>query len=341
MTSGDVALLTDGSLLEHRPGPGHPERPDRLRAVTRLLEAAPVPAARWVTPRVATRDEVRAVHDEAHVAAIDAARGVTAQLEPDTGVSPGSVDAAYLAAGAALGAVDEVMDRPGARAFALVRPPGHHAEAHAPMGFCLFNNVAVAAEHARRRGAERVMVVDWDVHHGNGTQHTFYSRDDVLFVSLHQHPFYPGTGLARLAGAGRGEGFNVNVPLPPGRDSADYAAAFAQLVEPLASRFLPDLVLVSAGFDAHRDDPLGEMRVDEEGFAAMAASVLRVAERHAGGRLALVLEGGYDLGALSRSVRAVIEVLAGATAPTLSPESPDAARALDDVRAVHGARWRL
>ncbi|MCC6643970.1 MAG: histone deacetylase [Polyangiaceae bacterium] len=341
MSERTVALLSDAAMRDHAPGPGHPERPDRLRAITELLEARPVPGARAVAPRPATREEVRAIHDEAHVAALLSTRGEVRQLDPDTAVSEGSIGAALLAAGAAIGAVDEVMRDDGARAFALVRPPGHHAEAGCAMGFCLFNNAAIAAAHARARGAERVMIVDWDVHHGNGTQRSFFDRDDVLFVSLHQHPFYPGTGALERVGAGRGEGYNVNVPLSPGRDDADYAAVFDAVVEPIAARFLPDLVLVSAGFDAHREDPLAEMRVTEDGFAMMAASVARIAERHAGGRLALVLEGGYELGALSRSVRAVLEVLAGAVPPEFGAPSAEGARAVDAVRRVHGARWGL
>ena len=340
-TTAAVALVSDATLLDHQPGPGHPERPDRLRAITTLLDARPVAGSAWIPPRVATRAEVRRVHDEAHVAHIDGARGKTAQLDPDTGVSPGSVDAAYLAAGAGLAAVEQVFTGESRRAFALVRPPGHHAEAHAAMGFCLFNNVAVAAAHARTLGAERVMIIDWDVHHGNGTQHAFYNRDDVLFISLHQHPFYPGTGLASLTGSGAGEGHNVNVPFSPGRENGDYAAVFDRLIGPIAARFEPDLVLVSAGFDAHRDDPLGDMRLTEDGYATMAAAVAAVADRHAQGRLALLLEGGYDLGALSRSVRAVIEVLAGATPP--APVAPTRAgeRELDDALATHRARWRV
>lgn len=328
-------------MQAHDPGRGHPEAPDRLVAASAAL--ADAPGLTWRSPSPATRDAVRRVHSDAHVRRIDEHRGERAALDPDTSVSEGSVDAAYLAAGAMIDAVNAVMAGEHDSAFALVRPPGHHAEAQAAMGFCLFNNVAVGAEHAlAEHGLERVLIVDWDVHHGNGTQHSFFGRSDVLFVSLHQFPFYPGTGGLREIGTGPGEGYNVNVPLMPGCGDADYRAAFRDVVVPIADAFAPQLVLVSAGFDAHRLDPLAGMRVTEEGFADLAATVAGIAARHAGGKLVLTLEGGYDLGALGRSVRAAVDVLTGAAPPPGgASEAGRAAPTIAEVVALHRERWKL
>jgi acetoin utilization deacetylase AcuC-like enzyme len=238
-----------------------------------------------------------------------------------------------IAAGAAIEAVDAVCTGTAANAFALVRPPGHHAVPNRAMGFCLFNNVAIAAAHARAaRDMQRVLVVDWDVHHGNGTEATFYGSRDVLFFSTHQFPFYPGTGDLRACGAGTGEGYTVNVPFAGGANDGDYALVFRDLLGPIAEQYQPDLVLVSAGFDAHRSDPLGGMRLTEEGFANLCAEVKAIADKFAGGRLVLVLEGGYDLAGLARSVQACVEVMAGSAPPPNRIETT--AQGEVDVRAA-------
>jgi acetoin utilization deacetylase AcuC-like enzyme len=208
------------------------------------------------------------------------------------------------------------------------------------MGFCLFNNVAVAASEAQARGLSRVLCIDWDVHHGNGTQHSYYERRDLLFCSTHQYPLYPGTGHESETGKAAGEGFTVNVPLPAGCGDGDYAASFADVVLPIADEYQPELVLVSAGFDAHRADPLAGMEVSDEGFAALCGAVKQIADRHCPGKLVLTLEGGYDLRALSRSVRACIEVLAGAQAPPLRPHASRAGGALREIRAAQTPYWR-
>jgi acetoin utilization deacetylase AcuC-like enzyme len=304
-------LYTDERMLGHRPGAGHPESPARLESLLAEFARAPVPGVVEQHPRPATRAEMEGVHTPAYVGSLAALSGQSARLDPDTVVSPHSWEAASLAAGAAVQAVEAVWSGKAANAFVWARPPGHHAEQAEAMGFCLINNVAVAAEAGRRLGAERVLILDWDVHHGNGTQHHFESRRDVLFMSSHQYPFYPGTGAPDEVGKGEGRGFTVNCGLPPGQTDADYGAVFEDLFLPIAEAWKPDLVLISAGFDPHEADPLAQMRVTERGFAAMCTGVRELAEAHAKGRLVLLLEGGYDLAALARSARACLEVLTG------------------------------
>lgn len=306
-----VRLLSDERMDEHVNGPGHPERPERLVAVRRRLEAAAIAGVEWATPRAATADEIARVHDPAYVARIETLHGRSAPIDIDTGVAPGSVAAACLAAGAALGAVETVFGDGPRRAFALVRPPGHHAEFDRAMGFCLFNNIAVGAAHALATHAcARVLIVDWDVHHGNGTQHAFEARDDVLFASTHRDWFYPGTGAADECGIGAGTGYTINVPLPAGTGDEGVLDAWERVLAGPVAEYEPELVLVSAGFDAHGEDPLGGFTMTDGGFARLCAMVRDVADRFAEGRLVLVLEGGYDLGALARSVEACVRVMA-------------------------------
>ncbi len=335
-------LLCEDAMLAHDQGPRHPESPARLQAIVERLRARPVAGTRWQAPRPATRGQIERVHTAAYVDEVERVRGTWAQLDEDVTLSAGSVDASYLAAGAAIEAVTAVVRGAARNAFALVRPPGHHAEVDRAMGFCVFANVAIAAEHARRElGVERVLVIDWDVHHGNGTQHIFAGRDDVLVFNTHQSPHYPGTGEVHEQGVGAGLGFTVNAPLPAGLGDGDYAAVFARLLRPIAASFRPDLVLVSAGFDAHREDPLGEMQVTAEGFAGLCAVAREIAEDTAGGRLVLALEGGYDLQGLADSVHGCVEVLAGG-----SPGKPPAASLAGEavlrmLVAEHGRRWKL
>jgi acetoin utilization deacetylase AcuC-like enzyme len=334
-----VLLLSDELMVRHDPGPGHPERPERLRAAQAALEDL---EATRVTPTRATRAQIARVHEESHIDRVDSLHGRVDALDPDTSVSEHSVDAAYLAAGALVDATAAVTSGDDKRAFALVRPPGHHAEAQVAMGFCLFNNVAVAAAHAvAELGLERVLIVDWDVHHGNGTQHMFEARRDILFCSLHQYPFYPGSGAPDEQGRSAGEGYNVNVGLPAGCGPGDYLAAFDDVVLPIADAFAPQLVLVSAGFDAHRRDPLAGMELESETYADLTDKLLSVAERHADGRIVLCLEGGYDLKALGQSVRACADVLCGVAAPGANAEPTRGADAIAKTRAVHRPRWSI
>ncbi len=271
-----------------------------------------------MAPRPATRDELARVHDRDYLRHVAETAGRAVALDPDTFTSPESHEIALLAAGAALMAVERSM-QDHVSALALVRPPGHHAERDRAMGFCLYNNVAAAAAHARALGAVRVAIVDYDVHHGNGTQHIFDADPDVLYVSTHQYPYYPGTGAANETGTGAGAGATVNLPLEAGAVDDDYRIVFAEVILPVVRQFKPDLLLVSAGFDAHERDPLGGMRITTPAFGAMTQELRVVADACCGGRIVLVTEGGYDLHALAASLDGVIQVLAGPSTPAAWP----------------------
>jgi acetoin utilization deacetylase AcuC-like enzyme len=271
---------------------------------------------------------------------VAATAGRTVLFDPDTRAGPRSYAAAVRAAGAAVQAVDLVLDGEVDRAFCAVRPPGHHAERGRAMGFCLFNNVAVAAAHALARGLRRVLVVDPDVHHGNGTQEIFYEDDRVLYVSTHQFPFYPGTGSLAEQGAVEGRGFTVNLPLPAGLGDGAFARVYQQVVALVAAAFDPELVLVSLGFDPHRDDPLAGMALSERGFSEIARVCLEAAQGAARGRVVCVLEGGYDLGAIASSAAAFIRVLLGDVPPPAVPEEGAALeRLVARLRAAHHGHW--
>ncbi len=294
----------------------YPEHPGRLTAIKELLDAEPIEGLRFADGRAATREELARVHTTAYLDDIFALRGHNAWLDVDTtAVSKNSIEAAEGAAGTAAKAVDAVMSGETQSAFAMVRPPGHHAEPVRARGFCLFNNVAVAATHAQAaHGVKRVMILDWDAHHGNGTQDIFWADPDTLFVDLHRAaPFYPGSGQLEEIGAGLGEGTTVNIPLAAGSGDGVVLKALRDIVVPAADWFKPELVLISAGFDAHRLDLA--LNMSYEGFAAMAGIMRDIADAHCGGRIALVLEGGYHTESLSRAVHAVLQVLAGGDAP--------------------------
>ncbi len=310
-----TALIYDERFLDHKTGTGHPERPDRLRALMQGLESAGlmddltrpafVPAELSILERLHTSKYVHRCFD-------DCINNVPFIDTPDSAVCPDSAEIAQLAAGGVLEAVRQVMAGTIDNAFCAVRPPGHHAEAHESMGFCLFGNVALAADAlVRDHGLERVAIVDFDVHHGNGTQHLLEDRSDVLVISLHEDPAvqYPGTGYARETGRGAGEGYTLNIPLPSGSDDAAYQQAFDTQVLPKLVAYQPQFLLISAGFDAAVEDPLGGMNVTTEGFAWMSQTLVDAAREHCGGRLVSVLEGGYDLEALSRGVVAHVKTL--------------------------------
>lgn len=303
-----LRLYTHAHCLRHDPGPGHAESPLRLKAVLQALDADRFAALDRVEAPRATREQLLRVHEAAHVdrvLAAEPAEGHT-QLDPDTGMSPGSSEAALRAAGATCAAVDAVMAGHAARAFCAVRPPGHHATANQAMGFCLFNSLAVAAAHAlAAHGLKRVAIADFDVHHGNGTQDIFASEPRVLFVSSHQSPLYPDTGRADE----RGIGNLVNAPLPSGAGSMEFRETWHGHLLPRIHAFRPQLILVSAGFDAHRDDPLADLNLGAEDYAWITSQLVDLARRHAGGRLVSSLEGGYDLRALAASAAAHVEAL--------------------------------
>jgi acetoin utilization deacetylase AcuC-like enzyme len=305
-----TALITHPACLTHDMGAHHPECPDRLRSVLAALEAEEfADLLREAAPH-ATAEQLTRVHPANYVEAILSIRpgeDETVQLDADTAMSHGSAEAALCAAGAAVAAVDAVMEGWARAAFAAVRPPGHHAEPSRPMGFCLFNNAAVAALHARARwGIQRVAVVDFDVHHGNGTQAMFAADKDLFYASSHQSPCYPGTGAASERGTANNI---VNVPLRPGSDSASFRAAWSNIILPELDRFAPGLLIVSAGFDAHKADPLAELRLETGDFAWITQELLHLAAMHCNGRLVSCLEGGYDLGALAASAAAHVRAL--------------------------------
>lgn len=314
MAEAKTAIHIDAAYLNHVMPNGHPERTDRLQ---RLLDHGPLfeieGAIRTEAGRKAGREELLRVHQPGHIDRIAATSGKRqVMLDPDTHTSELSYETALLAAGGVLDSIDQVMRGTIDNGFALIRPPGHHAGKDRAMGFCLFNNVAVGARHLiDAHGLERVLVVDWDVHHGNGTQEVFYDDNRVLFMSLHQYPHYPGTGSVREVGVGEGEGYTVNVPMAFGSGDTECLAAFRSIFRPIAIQYQPQFVLISAGFDGHRDDPLSSMMVTERAYAEMASVVLDIARRSADGRCVVVLEGGYNLDALAASVEAVVRRMCG------------------------------
>jgi acetoin utilization deacetylase AcuC-like enzyme len=336
-----VGLYDDPVFGEHDAGPGHPERPERLEAVRRgLREGGLVDAVVPLAPRPATRAELLRVHTPEHVDRVAAAEGGRVRFDPDTAMGPRSYEAAVRAAGAVVDAVEKVLVGAIDQAFCSVRPPGHHATPDRVMGFCLFNNVALGAAAALARGLARVAVIDFDVHHGNGTQEAFYRDPRVLYLSSHQYPFYPGTGDLDEVGEGEGRGFTVNLPMPAGMGDADYRRAYREIVEPIGRAFDPELVLVSAGFDPHRDDPLGGMALTPAGFGELMDVCLAVASEAARGRLVAVLEGGYDLDGIADSTAAVVGRMLGR--PQAAPEAavrPGLEKLLDAYRDVHGRLW--
>ncbi len=308
-----TGLVADPICKKHETGWGHPECADRFDAVyAGLARSGLVDRLQGIPVRSATDDELALCHTRDYIAKVrgEIASGAHTLSTGDTSVSRHSFDVATKAAGGVLNAVDAVVTREVKNAFCLVRPPGHHATPDAGMGFCVFNNVALAARHAQaKHGIEKVVIIDWDVHHGNGTQDTFYEDESVFYFSIHQYPWYPGTGAPSEQGAGPGKGYTLNAPLPGGAGGREVRDVFEHHFLPAMESFRPGLVLVSAGFDSREGDPLGGLRLRDEDFAELTRMLLRLADRHAGGRLVSVLEGGYDLAGLAAAATAHVHEL--------------------------------
>lgn len=315
-------ILYDDIFLEHRPIYSHPERPERLLAIKKELERSGIwGRAKIYKAREATKEELLYIHTEWYVdmvLAILSRRG-EGNFDPDTYYSSKTKEAALGAVGGVIDLMKAVLRGEIEFGFALPRPPGHHAEAERAMGFCIFNNVAIGAMALIKEGLKRILIFDWDVHHGNATQHSFETSNNVFYISVHQWPHYPGTGLNHEVGRGEGEGYTINIPYPGGATDEDYAAVIDRVVEPVAEKFKPEFIIISAGFDAHKADMLSGMEVTENGFAYMGYKLYEIAKRVANGKIVFVLEGGYDLNALANSVRDIILAVEGNLIPKHPP----------------------
>ncbi|MFZ2054822.1 MAG: histone deacetylase [Candidatus Aminicenantales bacterium] len=339
-----TGIVKDWRYIEHNMGDAHPESPRRIQAIYEMLEEEKGLASLiLVPPRPAKHEEVALIHTREYIEKTEETAGrERVYLDPDTSTSPRSYEVALLAAGGLLEAADRVMEGRIHNGFALVRPPGHHAEASQARGFCIFNNIAIAAQYLIEKwGLRRILIVDWDIHHGNGTQNSFYSRNDVLYFSTHQFPHYPGTGHWSEVGKGKGEGFTVNVPLAPGKADDDFLFIYRELLGPLAGAFKPEFILVSAGFDVFAGDPLGGMEVSVEGFGALTTELMGLARQTARDRILFTLEGGYNLFGLKDGVKTVLLTLNGREQKPSAKLSPSSAleRELAPVFKVMKVFW--
>jgi acetoin utilization deacetylase AcuC-like enzyme len=343
-----TGIVRDARYMNHWMGEYHPESPERLRAIYEMLDD-PGMAGRFleIPVRTAKREEILLVHTVGFIETLAATAGQEfTYLDPDTQTCSGSYEAALLAAGGLCQAVSMVSSGELENAFALVRPPGHHAEKGRAMGFCLFNNVAIAARFAQKvLRCKRILIVDWDLHHGNGTQHSFEEDPSVLYFSTHQYPYYPGTGDFSEMGKGKGRGYTVNVPLPMGCGDEEYLAVYERILKPVALEFKPELILVSAGFDIYEGDPLGGMRVTPKGFAGLTRSIMDMAQACCGGRLVLTLEGGYNVEGLAGSVKEVLKEMGGMSLTKTEELVPRADQDFMDViirsvKEFHGGCWK-
>ena len=337
-----TGVIFSEDFKKHLTGEGHPESPERMDAVARAIASLSLSSRiRTLAPRPAEKEQILLVHWE-HL--YNEVQGTANRdrtfLDSDTVAMRETAMAAHLAVGAVLTAVESVMGGNVQNAFAFSRPPGHHAKPDKAMGFCIFNNIAIGAQYALQRyKLQRVMVIDFDVHHGNGTQEIFYASPEVLFVSLHQSPHYPGTGSLGEVGKDEGEGYTLNVPLRAGLGNGDYLRILRDIVIPVGMAFNPELVLVSAGFDAHRDDPLGGMELTQEGYAAMTGEILRLARSTCEGKAVFVLEGGYHLVALERAIASVLNVMSGDRPPEINEVYRWSREVVSDLRRAHGKHW--
>ncbi|MBN2108402.1 MAG: histone deacetylase [Deltaproteobacteria bacterium] len=350
---GRTVVLKDTCFLGHVTQHGHPESPERLEAIYAMLQNADMAGCvEEISPRRAAKAEIALNHSPAYIDRIAATAGrPPLSLDPDTGTSEGSWNAAAHAVGAVLDGIDRILSGAADNAFALVRPPGHHAEYSQAMGFCLFNNIAIGARYLlEKHNMQRVLIFDWDIHHGNGTQHSFYANPQVLYVSTHQYPYYPGTGAFEETGDNAGRGFTVNVPLSGGQGDSDYACILREILVPLALEYQPEFVLVSAGFDIYQHDPLGTMEVTPQGFYAMTDIIRELADTVCGGRLLLVLEGGYHVLGIAEAVKQTLRALSSTCGspvkkPVCSGEDarilPATRASMDKVKKLHSAAWKV
>jgi acetoin utilization deacetylase AcuC-like enzyme len=308
-----IGIVRHPIYREHDMGHYHPESPERLQAIENAInrETFKNPLIE-ISPRPALTKELQRVHSLSYIHQISSTSGKNVQLDPDTSTSPKSYDAALMAAGGVIEAVDWVLSGKGEQALALVRPPGHHAEDDRAMGFCIFNNIAIAAKHAlESKKIKKILIVDWDLHHGNGTQHTFYSDNRVLYFSTHQYPYYPGTGSLQEIGEGKGEGYTVNVPLNIGNGNEEYANIFRHILTPIALDYKPEIILVSAGFDIHEGDPLGGMNVTDTGFARLTDILMDISAKICNNKIVFTLEGGYNVEEEAKALIKIIHTLEG------------------------------
>ncbi|MFP4082160.1 MAG: histone deacetylase [Candidatus Aminicenantes bacterium] len=340
-----TGIVKDRRYMEHNMGSFHVENPQRLDVIYRMIDGEISFPYVEIEPREAHQEEIEMIHSSSYIQTIKETSGKDRViLDPDTATSSRSYQVALLAAGGLLKALDFIMDQKVSSAFALVRPPGHHAEASRAMGFCIFNNIAIGAQYLiKKYGLERVLIVDWDLHHGNGTQHSFDRRSDVLYFSTHQFPHYPGTGSWNETGSGQGEGFTVNVPLTGGKEDQDYLFIFKNILSPVASAYRPEFILVSAGFDIHEADPLGGMRVSGNGFGALTSELLSLAHQHCEDRILFTLEGGYDLQGLKEGVKQVLLHMAGeGIKPEIqAPASVGLEKELAPVIKIQKKYWKI
>jgi acetoin utilization deacetylase AcuC-like enzyme len=343
-----TGIVKDNRYMDHDMGAYHPESPDRLKVVYEMLEDSDMTGKFHKVPvRSAKREELLLVHSANYIDLLEATDGKdSTYLDPDTQTSAGSYKAALLAAGGLCEAIASVHSGELKNVFALVRPPGHHAEKSRAMGFCLFNNVAIGARFAQETlHMSRILILDWDLHHGNGTQHSFEDDPSILYMSTHQSPYYPGSGSREEVGTGKGEGYTVNVPLSTGYGDGEFTAIFEEVFKPIALAFKPDLILVSAGFDTYYGDPLGGMKVSPGGFAGITRSIMDMAESCCGGKMVITLEGGYNLQGMRDSTKAVLRELADLSKTTVADLLAQADRGMVDravgpVKEIHRKYWK-